>query len=181
MCIRDSTLDSGMDPRHSVQQLDDNCVTASAGSKILWSYLRSYRSLAEELKIRLAPEDDPAKAFPPSPAGEILGIEYDGEKMTWSIPSSKGLRILAALGKALRAGRIRNDEALFLAGKINHYSEMVQGRFNRCLLIHLGDAEAEDDVDIKILKQTKLCLVWWLLHIRAVSYTHLTLPTKRIV
>ena len=38
------------------------------------------------------------------------------------------------------------------------------GRYNRCLLIHLGDAEAEDSKEIKLLKQTKLCLVWWLLH-----------------
>ena len=43
-----AALDSGMNPRHSVQQLDDNCVTASAGSRILWSYLRSYRSLADD-------------------------------------------------------------------------------------------------------------------------------------
>ena len=78
LLIELAALESGMDTRHSVQQLDDNCSTASVGSRILWRYLKSYRGLADELGIRLAPEDDPAKAFPPSPAGEILGIEYDG-------------------------------------------------------------------------------------------------------
>ena len=67
------------------------------------------------------------------------------------------------------AGWIRNDDALSLACKINHYSGMVQGKYNRCLIIHLGDAEDRDDVEIKILKQTKLCLVWWLLHMRVLQ------------
>ena len=169
MLIELACLDSGMDSRHSVQQLDDNCAVASSGSKMLWSYLKSYRSLAEELGIRLAPEDDPSKAFPPSPAGEILGIEYDGEKMTWAMPASKGQRLLVMLGRALTAGWIRNDDALSLAGRVNHYSGMVHGKFNRCLIIHLGDAEGRDDDEIRIKRQTKLCLVWWLLHIRVLQ------------
>ena len=74
----------------------------------------------------------------------------------------QGAEDLGHIGGSLRTGHIRNEEALSLAGRANHYSEMVQGRYNRCLLIHLGDAEAEDDVDIKILRQTKLCMVWWL-------------------
>ena len=89
--------------------------------------------------------------------------------MSWAMPVSKGLRILATLGEALRTWHIRNDEALSLVGRANHYSEMVQGKGNRCLLIHLGDAEAEDDVDIKILRQTKLCMIWCLLHIRVLQ------------
>ena len=46
---------------------------------------------------------------------------------------------------------------------------MVKGRYNRCLLIHLGDAEAEDDKEIKLLKQTKICMIWWLLHLRVLQ------------
>ena len=70
LLIELAALESGMDTRHSLQQLDDNCCTASVGSRIRWRYLKSYRGLADELGIRLAPEDDPAKAFPPSPAGD---------------------------------------------------------------------------------------------------------------
>ena len=49
LLIELAALESGMDTRHSVQQLDDNCCTASVGSKILWRYLKSYRGLADEL------------------------------------------------------------------------------------------------------------------------------------
>ena len=75
LLIEFAALESGLDLRHSVQQLDDNCVTADEGSRILWSYLRSYRSLAEELGMRLTHEYDPSKAFSSKSAADILGIE----------------------------------------------------------------------------------------------------------
>ena len=65
-----AALESGMDLRHSVQQLDDNCVVAAADSMVMWKYRKSYRDLAQELGIRLAPEDDPSKAFSPREAME---------------------------------------------------------------------------------------------------------------
>ena len=144
-----------MDLRHSVQQLDDNCVVAAAGSLVMWKYLKSYRALAQELGIRLAPEDDPSKAFSPKEAGEILGIEYNGTSMRWRIPVKKGDYILVALGKALRTRKILNIEAKRLSGKLQHYSEMVSGKFNRCLIIHLGKPDGEDEEEIVIKKQTQ--------------------------
>ena len=41
LLIELAALDSGMDLRHSVQQLDDNCVVAASGSLVVWKYLRS--------------------------------------------------------------------------------------------------------------------------------------------
>jgi hypothetical protein len=93
-------------------------------------YLKCYRAIADEIWVRLAPEDNPPKAFPPQESGEILGIEYNGTTRTGTIPEAKGLPILAALGEAIRTRSIRNDAALSLAGKLNHYSEMVGGKFN---------------------------------------------------
>ena len=131
LLIELAALESGLGLRHSCQQLDDNCIVATAGSLGLWKYLKCYRAIADEIGVRLAPEDDPLKAFPLQESGEILGIEYNGTTRTWTIPEAKGLRILAALGEAIRARSIRNDAALSLAGKLNHYSEMVEGKFNR--------------------------------------------------
>ena len=164
-----AALESGLDLRHSCQQLDDNCVVATTGSLVLWKYLKSYRAIAEEIGVQLAPEDDPAKAFPPQECGEILGIEYNGTERTWIIPEAKGLRILAALGDAIRTRSIRNDAALSLAGKLNHYSGMVHGKFNRCLIIHLGNVERADDHVVCINKQAMVCLVWWLLQLRVLQ------------
>ena len=169
LLIELAALESGLDLRHSCQQLDDNCITDTAGSSRLWKYLKSYKAIAGEIGVRLAPEDDPSKAFPPQNRGEILGIEYDGDKRTWMIPEAKGLRILASLGEAIRAGSIRNDDAMSLAGKLVHYSEMEGGRYNRCLLIHLGHADAVDDKVVTINKPAMVCLVWWLLQIRVMQ------------
>ena len=100
---------------------------------------------------------------------EILGIEFNGTTRTWIIPEAKGLRILATLGEAIRTGSIRNDTALSLAGKLNHYSGMVGGKFNRCLLIHLGHSDRVDDHIVCINKQACVCMVWWLLQLRVLQ------------
>ena len=75
--------------------------------------------------------------------GEILGILYDGQNWTWQMPNDKGLRLMVQIGEAIRSGYIKNGDAVSLAGKINHYSNMVNGKFNRCLLVHLGNADAD--------------------------------------
>ena len=38
LLIELAALDSGMDLRHSVQHLDDNCVVAAAGRRVMWKY-----------------------------------------------------------------------------------------------------------------------------------------------
>jgi hypothetical protein len=75
-----AALESGLDLHHSCQQLDDNCIAATAGSLGLWKYLKCYQSIPDEIGVRLAPEDNPSKAFPPQESGEILGIEYNGTR-----------------------------------------------------------------------------------------------------
>ena len=46
---------------------------------------------------------------------------------------------------------------------------MVAGRFNRCLIIHLGSGDRVDDLVISIKPQTLVCMVWWLLHLRVMQ------------
>jgi hypothetical protein len=76
---------------------------------------------------------------------------------------------LAALGKAIRTRSIRNDAALSLAGKLNHYSGMVEGKFNQCLIIHLGHPDRVDDHIVNINTQTLVFMVWWLLQMRVLQ------------
>ena len=85
------------------------------------------------------------------------------------IPEKKGNYMLVALGEALRTKKIINIEAKRLSGKLQHYSEMVSGKFNRCLIIHLGKPDGEDEEEIVIRKQTLICMVWWLINIRVMK------------
>ena len=66
-------VETGMDPRLNVMQLNDNCATDKLGSARLTMYGIVYRELAEEMGIRLASEANPAKAFPPSVRVRSLG------------------------------------------------------------------------------------------------------------
>ena len=176
LLINLAELRSGMDPRLNCQQLDDNCSAGPEGSHLLRRYRKHYREIAGEIGVKLAPEDDPSKAFPPSTEGEILGIVYNGKDWTWRIPEGKGIRLLTMIGKALRNCLILNQDASSLAGRINHYATMVGGRAKRCLILHLHDDSKAPLMEIPIKSQTKICLVWWLLNIRALQKAGRRIP-----
>ena len=176
MLIELAEIQSGFDSKKNCQQLDDNCVVDAFGNPGIFKYLKCYRDIAARIEVKLASEDDPSKAFAPCNKGELLGIIYDGVKGLWMMPEDKGCRLLASIGEALRTGHIQNGDALSLAGRINHYSNMVAGKFNRCLIIHLGNSDLESDLDICIKKETKLCLVWWLLNLRALQRAGSRIP-----
>ena len=80
---------TGFPHSQSLMRLDDNCCVDGKGSVRLRAYREAYRTLVEEVGVRLAGEDNPSKAFPPSTKGEILGLIYDGEAWTWEIPKDK--------------------------------------------------------------------------------------------
>ena len=72
LLIQCAEVVSKLDPRCNVMQLDDNGTCNVEGSVLLRRYMKSYRDIAKEMGVKLASEDCPAKAFPPSIIGEIL-------------------------------------------------------------------------------------------------------------
>ena len=72
-------------------------------------------------------------------------------------------------GNALRNGLILNQDVRSFAGRINHYAIMVGGRTKRCLILHLHDESKAPLAEVKVRSQTKICLAWWLLNIRALQ------------
>ena len=86
LIIQLAELKSRMDKRLNCQQLDNNCSAGPEGSLILRRYRKHYRDIAEKIGVKLAPEDDPSKAFPPSTEGEILEMIYNGKDWTYFLP-----------------------------------------------------------------------------------------------
>jgi hypothetical protein len=127
----------GLDPPLNIMQLDDNCKCSKKGSSVLRCYREEYRSVASRLGIRLASEDNPSKAFPPSCVGEILGLVYNTELWTWNMTEAMRVRLQVLLAKGIRQGTLLNGEAQVLAGKINHYSNIINGKFERFLIIRI--------------------------------------------
>ena len=79
------------------------------------------------------------------------------------------MRLLILIAKGIRQGYLLNSEARVLAGKVNHYMDVVGGKFERCLLIHLVKEEKGDMEIVEVGKQARSQLVWWLLNLRAVG------------
>ena len=113
------------------QYLDDVCAVAPAGSTSLDVFRQTYQSVAKQLGVRLAPEDDPEKAFAPRTDGTVLGVRYDTVNWTWQIPSDKLLRLIAQIDLALTADVLQQQEIWSLVGRIIHYCPLIPtGRFN---------------------------------------------------
>jgi hypothetical protein len=68
-----------MRPDLVCQHLDDVSAAAPRGSGMLDRFDEAYQAVAAELGIRMAPRDDPYKAFGPSTKGVVFGVEYDTE------------------------------------------------------------------------------------------------------
>ena len=76
-----SATQLSMIPGDQVQQIIDDVVGCGTKRQVN-SFYYKYREIADDCGIKLAPEDDPSKAFPASRTGEVFGINYC--TLTWS-------------------------------------------------------------------------------------------------
>ena len=156
-------------PRDMVcQYLDDVCAAAPAGSGALERFRLAYRQVADQLGVRLAPEDDPDKAFAPSTVGTVLGVRYDTVAWTWEIPEDKLGRLNEQILAALHAAALSRREVWSLVGRIIHYCPLVAaGRFNVNHLIRInGKAGGKDDL-VPLDELVKRQLRFWLVVLNA--------------
>ena len=75
------------------------------------------------------------------------------------MPDEKSDRLVVALGKAIKAGTIKNEEAMSLAGKVNRYCKC-----ERYLIIHIQKDMSRKDKMVKVERQSRIAMVWWLLN-----------------
>jgi hypothetical protein len=92
-----------MDPRLNVMQLDNKCCVEKLGSARLTMYRIIYRELAEEMRVRLASEAHPSRAFPLKYLRENTWAN-GGVKWTWKMPEEKSTRLMVLLAKCIREG-----------------------------------------------------------------------------
>lgn len=70
------------------RQLDDQIIMAKSYEKCK-QISDTYLSLAKNINLPLAPFDNPEKAFLNKKSGTILGITFDTQSMTWTLPHGK--------------------------------------------------------------------------------------------
>jgi hypothetical protein len=113
-------------PRSQVcQHLDD--VPAVGELDILTAFDDTYYAMAEELGVRLAPRDDPDKAFAPSKTGVVFGVHYDTESWTWAVPKERLARLLIGIHDLLDLDVLPAADLESIVGKIIHVRPLVPG------------------------------------------------------
>ena len=90
-------------------------------------------------------------------------------------------RLLVLLARWIKQGNLRNGEAMTLAGKTNHYANLVNGKFECCLLIHLVQDDRSKDLLVKVGKQARVSMTWWVLNLRALTGRSIYSRTTRIL
>jgi hypothetical protein len=158
-------------PRQLVcQHLDDVCAAAPEGSAGLGVFEKTYRDVAKQVGVRLAPTDDPDKAFSPCTAGTVLGVSYDTVAWAWAIPVDKLARVILQIEAALQADWLRQDEVWSLVGRIMHYAPLVPaGRFNLDYLILVNSESKDKGHLVYVHAQLKRQLHFWWLILRVTS------------
>ncbi len=114
-----------MRPDLVCQHLDDVCAAAPRGSGMLDRFDDAYQAVAAELGIRMAPRDDPDKAFGPSTRGVVFGVEYDTEAWTWGIPDQKMAVLAAQIKDILGSERCKQREIQGVVGRIVHVRPLL--------------------------------------------------------
>jgi hypothetical protein len=124
--VLDLVLAATSFPRAQVcQHLDD--VPAAGSLKELLAFDDAYYAIAGELGVRLAPRDDPEKAFAPSKSGIVFGVLYDTATWTWAVPKERLTRLLVALHDLLDRDVLPAHAVESVAGKIIHVRPLVPG------------------------------------------------------
>jgi len=147
-------------PREWVcQHLDDVCAAAPAGSNLLQSFENTYRKVAQQVGVQLAPTEDPDKAFSACTSGTVLGVHYDTIAWTWKIPEDKLIRLLHQIKSVSSSVTIRRKELESLTGRILHYAPLIPaGKFNIDKII--GAAAQEGD-EISVTDELRRQLLFW--------------------
>ena len=161
---------SGMAPSMVCQHLDD-CVAASPkGSDMIHRFDVSYASVAAQLGIKLAPRDDPEKAFGPSTVGVVFGVKYDTVLWTWEIPWEKLCRIMHNLQEAIDSVSISQGLMMSICGKILDVRPLVpDGRFHVSHIIRAaGISQTKTDLCV-ISGPLRSQLIFWSLMLRTCS------------
>jgi len=139
-------------PKMVCQHLDDICAAASAHSKALHALEKAFSELAASIGVKLAPKDNPEKAFPPAKTGIVFGIAYDTQSWTWHVPQEKLHRLLLQIQTALASAELPEKEIKSLVGKLIHIRALVPAaRFNICHIMKwLADSNAAENVPITV-------------------------------
>ena len=161
--LKAAIVKAGAERRNAVKQVDDACVFSEVGDEACSEVYRQYRMMAPRMGVKLAPESDPEKAFPPSTAGVCLGVMLDLAKWQWAIPAKKVRILRYDLNLVATQKEVENGKMEQLSGRLNHYGILVAGgTWERSFLIHIHKEDKPKSWRVSVTAQARMQAEWWL-------------------
>ena len=161
--IRDiANLRAGLPRTSGFKCLDDTGHVASEA--VCRRFYEEYKGVCSRVGVRLAPEDDPEKAFQAARSGVILGIDYDTSKWSWTFCESKIAKIELLIQEALSNNTMELGSLKKLVGKLNHYHVVVspRGRWERGFLVYVAGKQGRNSELVKTSGTNfRSQLLWW--------------------
>jgi hypothetical protein len=106
--------------------LDDLPVVDRAGSEAGHQFCKMYTALCNDIGVKLAPLcPNNEKAFEAVTEGTVLGIRFNTETLTWSLPMHKKEKLLSAAETALSGTPLNLEDMQILMGLLNDLSQML--------------------------------------------------------
>jgi len=105
--------------------LDDTPIVAPAKSGICEKFSAEYIKVCAELKVELAPMcDKKEKAFMNETKGTVLGIVFNTETLSWSLPEDKYDDICLRILTAINSGVLNLKDCQKLVGSLNNFVQL---------------------------------------------------------
>lgn len=156
-------LQTGIWKESTVKVLDDAVCIGRKNGGTVGKFYENYRGLCSRVGIQLADDKDDDKAFGPRTKGVVLGIFYNLETLTWSIPNDKADTLLILLWDAATAKQTSYRNLSKIVGKITHYKDMVMfGHYERSWLLKLTDNERPPFEVVRFDETSTRQLKWWI-------------------
>jgi len=122
------------------RQIDDVPVVSSASKNWCKNFLDIYVKICEDLNMVLAPEcPKNEKAFKCKTNGKVLGIIFDTEDLSWSLPKEKIAKTILILDSVLDKGTVDLEVMQELMVRLNDFGQLsyfpqgFKGPLNRIL------------------------------------------------
>ena len=161
---------------HCLRQLDDAICLSSEENVNRW--YKGYDGVADNVGVRLAGTQNPAKACGPCQKGQLLGIEVDLVNFLWSIDDKKANKIFVLLYAILESDWVSTEQISKLCGKLTHYAPIFKpGHFERGFLIHAFDPSERKSKRVNVTLSMKSQASWWIKNLHAgLKETQIPLP-----
>ncbi len=163
--VKDLAIIASNTPEELVfRHLDDTPVVGPANKMYCQNFSREYVNICDELNLKLAsncPKNE--KAFCNETFGKVLGIWFDTEILSWSLPDQKKFETLELVSLALNNNFLPIISVQKLLGKLNNSCLMCpfMSMFKRNLNVCLGfSLRANSDI-VRISHDAKSDLKVW--------------------